>query len=406
MSALQKANLGTAPTGAGGDDQRTANTRFNANVDVLSTQAALTTAGSIATSQALTAAHIGKRIGVNITGGGTINLPVASTCPADGVMLIRNVSGGVLSLAVAAGSGDSLALGRLNSGESVLLDTDGVKSWRILMRGRSYTPDETVIGNQSVGGSATIGTDASIGRDVTVGGKVLATGEMQCRSTNAYRMVSSGDYGTFWRKDSTALYLMRTAAGDQFGNWDTARPFTYSLKDDKVTIDGTGAGCSIGSRPTFAGKTPWDNGNLVSPWHAGNMTRPAVFSANGGTETDLNPSAYETRLSVDVVVGAGGTIMATATAALNLAAGVGGATDVLMRFRIADGATVVFDGQDDVSTVAAADAGLGGREKLVATLAKDGLTPGKKYTLQLLLKKTQPVGPLYPRVMRIAGITT
>ncbi|MBM2769928.1 hypothetical protein [Burkholderia anthina] len=405
MAALQKANLGTVPAGAGGDDQRTANTKFNANVDVLSAQAALTTAGSISASQALTAAHIGKRIGVNITGGGTINLPPASTCPADGVMLIRNVSGGVLTLAVAVGSGDSLALARLNSGESVLLDTDGVKSWRILMRGRSYTPDETVVGNQSVGGSASIGTDASIGRNVTVGGKVAVTGEVQTTSTNSFRM-ANGDVGTFWRKDSTALYLMRTAVGDQFGNWDPPRPFIYSLKDDKVTIDGTGAGCSIGSRPTFAGKTPWDNGNLASPWHAGNMTRPAVFSANGGTETDLNPNAFETRLSVDVVVGAGGTIMATATAALNLAAGVGGATDVMMRFRIADGATVVFDGQDDVSTVAAVDAGLGGREKLVATLAKDGLTPGKKYTLQLLLMKNRPVGPLYPRCMRIAGITS
>lgn len=405
MAALQKANLGTAPAGSGGDDQRTANTKFNANVDVLSTQAALATAGSIASSQALTVSHIGKRIGVNIAGGGTINLPLASTCPADGVILIRNVSGVVLSLAVAAGSGDSLELDRLNSGESVLLDTDGVKSWRILMRGRSYTPNETVIGNHSVGGSSTVGTDASIGRDLTVVGKVFTTGEIQTRSTNAFRM-ANGDVGTFWCKDGSALYLMRTAPGDLYGNWDTPRPFIYSLKDDKVTIDGTGAGCSIGSRPTFAGKIPWDSGNLASPWHSGNMTRPAVFSAGGGTEADINPNAYESRLSVDVVVGAGGTIMATATVALNLDPSVSSAVDAIARLRIADGATVVFDGMDDVATVSVVDAGFGGREKLVPVIAKDGLTAGKKYTLQLLLKKTRPIGPLYPRYMRIAGITS
>ncbi|KVC29295.1 hypothetical protein WS55_33580 [Burkholderia pseudomultivorans] len=306
----------------------------------------------------------------------------------------------MLSLAPASGSGDSLALTRLNSGESVLLDTDGVKSWRILLRSRSYTPDEVIIGNLTVGGGATIGTD------MTVGGKVLATGEIQCRSTNAYRMVSSGDYGVFWRKDSTALYLMRTAAGDQFGNWDTARPFTYSLKDDKVTIDGTGAGCSIGSRPTFAGKLAWDAGNLPNPWHAGNMTRPTVFSAAGGSETDINSNAYENRLSVNVVCGAGGAIVATATVALNLDNGVTPAVDAIAHIRIVDGSTVVFDGPDDAATVSGQDAGLVASKKIVAMVAKDGLTAGKTYTLQLLIKKTQPVGPLYPRFMRMTGFTS
>lgn len=152
MANLQKANLGTFPAGDGGDDQRTANTKFNANVDVLSAQAALTTASPITSSQALTAGrHLGRRVSINIAAGGTITLPAASACAADGVLHIRNV-GKAIAIAVAAGSGDALALTKLNSGEAVLLDTDGVNAWRVLMRGRAYGDDEVVNGALSVGG--------------------------------------------------------------------------------------------------------------------------------------------------------------------------------------------------------------------------------------------------------------
>ncbi|WP_155755029.1 hypothetical protein [Burkholderia pseudomultivorans] len=405
MAALQKANLGTPPTGSDGDNQRTANTKFNSNVDVLNNQAALTTATPITTAQTLTANHVGKRISINLTAEGTINLPVASTCPTDAVLHLRNV-GKKVTIAAASGSGNSFTTVDLNLGESLLVDTDGANVWRVLLRGRSYAIDEIVKGSLTVGTTASIGTDASIGRDLNVGGKVVSTGEIQSKATNGFRMVSGGDFGTFWRKDGSALYLMRTAAGDQYGNWDTPRPFIYSLKDDTVTIDGTGAGCKIGSRPTFAGKLAWDAGNLPNPWHAGNMTRPTVFSAAGGSETDINPNAYENRLSVNVVCGAGGAIMATATVALNLDSGVTPAVDAIAHIRIVDGSTVVFDGPDDAATVSGQDAGLVASKKIVAMVAKDGLTAGKTYTLQLLIKKTQPVGPLYPRFMRMTGFTS
>ncbi|UEP31303.1 tail fiber domain-containing protein [Burkholderia sp. B21-007] len=155
MANLQKANLGTAPSGSGGDDQRTANTKFNANVDVLSAQAALTTATPITTAQALTASHVGKRVAINIAAGGTVKLPPAASCPADGVIHLRNV-GKTILLAVADGSGDSFALTRLNNGEGVLIDTDGAKAWRVLTRGRAYGDDEFVNGALSVGGDVAV----------------------------------------------------------------------------------------------------------------------------------------------------------------------------------------------------------------------------------------------------------
>ncbi|RQZ50932.1 hypothetical protein DIE17_03915 [Burkholderia sp. Bp9099] len=136
------------------------------------------------------------------------------------------------------------------------------------------------------------------------------------------------------------------------------------------------------------------------------MTRPAVFNVAGGSEADLAVNSYEVRASANFVCGAGGTVLATATATLNLASGISAATDVVGRLRVADGATAVYDGLDDIATIIPADAGFGGRGKVVATIAKSGLVPGKTYTLQFLITKNQPVGPLYPRFMRIAGVTS
>ncbi|MBR8509587.1 hypothetical protein [Burkholderia cenocepacia] len=171
-----------------------------------------------------------------------------------------------------------------------------------------------------------------------------------------------------------------------------------SLYSQEATIAYLGGSPAFAGRPTFGGKVPWDSGN---------MTRPALFSAAGGNTADLNPNAWEVRLSQTFVCGAGGIAMVTATAGLNLATGVSGACDVLARIRVVDGATVVFDGSDDVSTVSGtSDAGLGGRGKIVATGAAAGLTAGKTYTVQFLLRKNQPIGPLYPLNMQLMGITS
>ncbi|MFM0330649.1 hypothetical protein [Paraburkholderia strydomiana] len=152
MTSLQKVNLGTAPTGTDGDPVRTAFAKINSNVDVFNAQAALTSATGITAAQALTAAHIGKRINIALATAGAINLPAASTCAADNVLLLRNIGTTVVTLAITAGSGDTIALSKLNPGETALMDTDGVHAWTVLMRGRSNSDNEIVVGNLTVGG--------------------------------------------------------------------------------------------------------------------------------------------------------------------------------------------------------------------------------------------------------------
>ncbi|MDR5774915.1 MULTISPECIES: hypothetical protein [unclassified Caballeronia] len=157
MSTLQKVNLGTPPTAVDGDTVRGANTKANANVDVLNAQATLTSAAATITSaQALTAAHVGKRVNVNLASPGTINVPSAATMGLDGLVHLRNLGATAVTLAIAAGSGDTIALTKLNAGESASLDSDGVHAIGCLFRGRTNSDNEIVNGTLTVtGGFAT-----------------------------------------------------------------------------------------------------------------------------------------------------------------------------------------------------------------------------------------------------------
>ncbi|HDR9153777.1 TPA: hypothetical protein QDB05_000196 [Burkholderia vietnamiensis] len=143
MTALQTINLGTPPAGSDGDAVRTGFAKVNSNVGVLNAQAALTSAAVITAAQALTNAYVGKRVNINLTNAGTINMPAASTCAADSVILLRNIGAAVVTLAIASGSGDTVALSKINPGESAMLDSDGIHTWSVLMRGRTKLDVET-----------------------------------------------------------------------------------------------------------------------------------------------------------------------------------------------------------------------------------------------------------------------
>ncbi|WP_155623500.1 tail fiber domain-containing protein [Burkholderia vietnamiensis] len=227
MTALQKINLGTAPAGSDGDTARSAFSKVNSNVDVLNTQAALASSAVITAAQALTNAHVGKRVNINLTSAATINMPAASTCAADQVTLLRNIGTTVVTLAIATGSGDTVALSKLNPGESVLMDTDGVHAWSVLMRGRTNGDNEVVNGNETVGGTLSV-----TGLSAFAGGASFGIGgQAAISAAGAYSGVS-------------AAYTGNVTVGGTLGVTGQA---TFSL------------------RPTFSGKTPWDNGNLANP---------------------------------------------------------------------------------------------------------------------------------------------
>jgi hypothetical protein len=184
MSNLQKVVLGTPPKGDDGDTVRFANVKANANVDVLNAQATLSSAkDTITAPQALTVAdHLGKRVNIALAADGAVSPPPASKCAADSVILVRNIGTTVVSLPASVDSGDTVALSKLNPGETALIDTDGIHAWTVLMRGRTNGDNETVngncavVGDETVGGSLTVSKDSTFKKALAVVGPLTATG--------------------------------------------------------------------------------------------------------------------------------------------------------------------------------------------------------------------------------------
>ncbi|MGK0684600.1 hypothetical protein ACSFC0_04320 [Serratia marcescens] len=61
------------------------------------------------------------------------------------------------------------------------------------------------------------------------------SGALGSTYTDTYRIVA-GQYGTFWRNDGNALYLMLTNAGDQWGTFNNLRPLTVSTSDGSINV--------------------------------------------------------------------------------------------------------------------------------------------------------------------------
>lgn len=61
------------------------------------------------------------------------------------------------------------------------------------------------------------------------------SGALGSTYTDTYRIVA-GQYGTFWRNDGNALYLMLTNAGDQWETFNNLRPLAVSTSDGSINV--------------------------------------------------------------------------------------------------------------------------------------------------------------------------
>ena len=67
-----------------------------------------------------------------------------------------------------------------------------------------------------------------------------STNELIVNANNTFRSVA-GNYGAFWRIDTSYFYLMLTASGDQYGSWTSARPILVNLSTGVCNINGNAA---------------------------------------------------------------------------------------------------------------------------------------------------------------------
>lgn len=78
-------------------------------------------------------------------------------------------------------------------------------------------------------------SDANLSR--SGGPESVMTGELQSSAINFFRAVS-GNYGTIFRQDPGAFYLLVTAKDDKQGGWTAQRPLILNLETGVLSING------------------------------------------------------------------------------------------------------------------------------------------------------------------------
>ncbi|TGN96128.1 hypothetical protein [Burkholderia sp. USMB20] len=286
MANLQKVNLGTAPTGVGGDSYRGSNVKANANVDVLNAQAALITGGAIYTPRAILPTEVGRRWGVSLAADGTINLPAAKSCPVDSVIMFRNASATTkVTLAVGAGSGDMFPATILYPGELLTVDTDGVNAWRVLMRGRSYLPDETVRGMLTTGGITTTGVAMFMGAAGNAAASTMGAGVVLGANTGGDVVFKSptaaADCGMWDIQSNDTAFSFRTIAD----GWKSGNPWMVAYRGGGSLVDAISIGPNSGTR-TLIGTVSDDKTSIVQIGGATRFAGSATFTGTANTFTN------------------------------------------------------------------------------------------------------------------------
>ncbi|WGY71955.1 tail fiber domain-containing protein [Burkholderia cepacia] len=207
MPQLQKANLGVAPSGAGGDDQRTANMRFNANVDVLSACVALGYA-ILNDNTTLQPSQVGARFGLNMGGGGkVVKFPLASSVSLNACIHCFNV-GPPVAIGFQGSDGSPIKL--LNTGDWATYVADGGTYWHVAERGKMLW-DEAVGGNLTVGGSLSVAGG--------VAGNVAASGKVGGFNGANILLNGSGELGNIgWASSGLGVVQGGYAEGIFFSN--------------------------------------------------------------------------------------------------------------------------------------------------------------------------------------------
>ena len=87
----------------------------------------------------------------------------------------------------------------------------------------------------TVSGSTVLAGATTVGSTLNLSGILTAAAEIQSSSANSFRIIC-GNYGQFWRFDGDNAYLMFTASGDQYGTFNSLRPFSVNAQTGSVNM--------------------------------------------------------------------------------------------------------------------------------------------------------------------------
>lgn len=141
------------------------------------------------------------------------------------------------------------------------------------------------------GGKVGIGI-TSPGQSLDVSGNIRSSGEVIGTMSSGYgqlRMVY-GNYGAFWRNDGSNTYLLLTNSGDQYGAWNSLRPFYVNNSSGNVTMNhNLGVGGTV-TASSFSGSLSGtvsaaniSSGSFGANTGGGNYTFPASLTVDTNT---------------------------------------------------------------------------------------------------------------------------
>ncbi|VWB15653.1 hypothetical protein BLA14095_00443 [Burkholderia lata] len=248
MPQLQKANLGVPPNGAGGDDQRTANMRFNANVDVLSACVALGY-NILSDNWTLAPSNVGTRFGLNMGAGGkSVKLPLASSVSVNACVHFFNVGPPV---AIGFQGDDGSQINLLNMGDWATYVADGGKYWHVAERGRMLS-DEVVSGFLTVSKGLTVGGDLVVKGGIA--GDLAATGRLSGVNSPNLLINGSGELGnTGWNGASFGAVQGISGEGPIFLNSSAINTGTWVVDASNDIPCGAGVPIALSAEITSMG---------------------------------------------------------------------------------------------------------------------------------------------------------
>lgn len=151
-----------------------------------------------------------------------------------------------------------------------------------------------VSGGAIISGSVGIGT-ASPGVKLDVNGVIRSNNEIIGSALGGWGQARyiNGRYGIIHRNDGSDYYILKTALDDQYGTWDSSRPFTINNTSGNVSM---GENVSVGKNLTVSG-------NITV--NSGNNTNGGIIFSDDGYITDQQNGYATFRFSGGIAITSG-----------------------------------------------------------------------------------------------------